>query len=90
MVSCGKGNLPGQSNKCSFIASVVECHACLLICLTQQFTDVAGVFCRGKFIFDTYAKQVMDEWRLKLGHSKSPDFNMCNYDDYLYETIYSM
>ena len=29
-------SVPGNSNKCSFIASVVECHACLLICLAHN------------------------------------------------------
>jgi hypothetical protein len=33
-------------------------------------------------------KQVTGERSLKPGHSKSPDFNMCNYYyDYLYETM---
>jgi len=54
---------------------------------TQQFTNVS-IFCGVKFIFNTYAKQVMGERHWKPGHSKSPDFNTCNY--YLYETIYSM
>lgn len=43
---------------------------------TQQCTDVAGVFYGGKFIFNTYAKQVTGERSWKLGHSKSPDFNL--------------
>jgi hypothetical protein len=55
---------------------------------TQKFTDVAGVSCGEKFLFNTYAKQVTGERSWKLGHSKSPDFNMCNYYyDYLYETM---
>jgi len=55
---------------------------------TQQFTDAASIFCEGKFIFNTYAKQVTGKRWWKLGHSKSPDFNMCNYYyDYLYETM---
>jgi len=56
---------------------------------TQQFTNVS-VFCGVKFNFNTYAKQVMGERHWKPGHSKSPDFNMCNYYS-LYETmIYSV
>jgi len=46
---------------------------------TQQCTDVTGIFCGGKLIFNTYAKQVMGEKSCKMGHSKPPDFNMCNY-----------
>jgi hypothetical protein len=86
-------SIPGESNKRSLhcISGGMSCMPTYLS-RTQQFTNVAGIFCGEKFIFNTYAKQVTGERSWKLGHSKSPDFKICNYYyDYLYETmIYSM
>jgi hypothetical protein len=59
---------------------------------TQQFTDVSGNFCGGKTVYFNIYAMVRGQGCWKLGHSRSPDFNLCYYYDYyLYETMkYSM
>jgi len=45
MAYCGKGNVYTRPVlKCSFIASAVECHACLLICLTHNSAPMSQAF----------------------------------------------
>jgi hypothetical protein len=84
--------MPGQSNKCS-ITAIVECHACLVICLTHNSSLLFQAISVEERQFISILMQRSGV--RGIGHWGILDLHIlicASYDDdYVYETIkYSM